>query len=729
MAQSLSGIKTSLVWRVTGLLVILVGLSIAVMAGLGYWKLYQVTEENAAIRIDRAARAAGSIFSQFGQGQFETVRDQQGHPISIRFDASQPGPALESDPLYDTLLNEIGDINQGAANLFKYNSATNAFDRFSTTFRKPDGTMPPPMSLGEGHPAFANLISLSIHVGEVPVMGRMRLAYLTPILTMSGEIAGALAVDVGWVDDLIVARENLQGLLFGSAAVLLLIVVSVGVAALQNEMYPLRKMAAFANIFASGKGAGKVPYLNRTDEVGALAHGLYRVVGIQDELEHLAYTDLLTNCGNRTRYIADLERSMQQAISGQLRPAILHLDIKRFGKINNSHGQNVGDQVLVHVANILKGKFGQSARVYRITADQFCLIVGNFEDWDALKAKCLYVINCIQNPLVLSTCELTLDCRMGAVKLPKDATDVETALRNAGLALSGAKQQENEKFVFFAPEQDRAAQRQTNLETMLREALARKQLSLNYQPQVCANSLDLFGLEALVRWQHPVEGFISPGEFIPVAEKTGLIIELGNYVLNESCRQIRQWINQGVDFKKVSVNVSPIQLWQQNFVQTVEDCLKTHGIDGKHLCLELTESVFIEDGEKSIAEIMQSLRKHNISFSLDDFGSGYSSLGYLNRLPFDQLKIDRYFVSDADSDASKAKLLTGMIGLGNGLGLTVVAEGAETVGEYDLLRSISSDIIIQGYLFSKPVSASRLPYALGQIGNVLVAPHGERRIS
>ncbi len=709
--------RISLVWRAAAHLVLLVALSIVVMAGLGYWKLYQVTKENAAIRIDRAARAASAILSRSGTGEFYIVRDEAGHPLFVRIQSKQPEEVLQYRPQYDALLKEIGLTNQGAANLFRFDKSKQAFVRFATTFKTAEGTPAPAVSLTKGHPAFTSLVEGTSFVGEVPVMGRMRLAYLMPIKLENGSIAGALAVDVGWVDDLIAARVNLRNLLFGFAATLLVLVGAGGILIMRRVMKPLGIMARFANALASGEKRGDVPYLKRRDEVGALAQGLARVVDLQGDLEELAYFDPLTGCGNRARYFCDLEYAATKATDQRGELAIIHLDLLRFAKINDAHGQLAGDQALAHMAGQIKQILGENAYISRLTADKFCVILRHATDVRSVRRKCGDLVRRLAQPLLISPCELHLDCRVGVAMFPTDGATPEIVHRNATLALNFAKNSSVEQVVIFSKGLLDRDQRYLELETMLREALDNGQFEVHYQPQICPRTNKLFGLEALVRWNHPQQGYIAPAEFIAIAEKTGLIVELGSWVLDESCRQAKIWQGQGLDFGHVSVNVSPVQLWQTNFVEFVKQRLETYGLDGKYLCLEITESVFIDDDEACIRNIMEQLRARYISFSLDDFGSGYSSLGYLSRLPFDQLKIDRQFVTNVHTDTEKAKLLASMIGLGKGLGLSVIGEGAELAEEAKFLARTGCDAI-QGYYFSKAVAPDELAPVLAGIGNV-----------
>lgn len=702
--------------RITILLVLSVTVSIALISAIAFMDIDEATEQNAAIRIDRAARAAASIVVHTYPDRFELIRSADGRPLSLRLAVDSPDGVLVYTDAYDALLKEIGLTNEGAANLFRYNMAAGTFDRFVTTFRRPDGSLPPPMSIADGHPAHANLARAMPHVGEVPVMGRMRLAYLTPIVARSGELAGALAVDVGWADDLMAARSRLKSQIFGASAVILALMAAVGVALMRAETKPLRKMAAFANSLASGQTTGPVPFADRKDEIGDLARGLSRVVDLQERLEHLAYTDPVTQMGNRARYLTDLEGAMRDMEKHPI--ALLHLDFDGFAKVNEAFGQASGDAVLHQAAARVARTLGSSDRIYRIAGDDFCLIRTRGADPDVSREEAARIIDALRAPIILPEGEIHLDPSIGVVLLPDHAGDPETAHRTACLALRAAKQAVEPGYAIFTDQLQARARRELALEVDLREAIKNQDLQLFYQPQICLHRQKLKGFEALARWPKEDGGFVDPGEFIPIAEKTGLIIELGAWVLDESCRQAREWIDGGVDFDYIAVNVSPIQIWQPNFERLVYTSLKRYRLPAQYLCLEVTENVFIGHDETRMMDVLKKLRGLGVKLSLDDFGTGYASLSYLNRLPFQQLKIDRTFVSQADRDPAKEKLLRVTVGLGKTLGLKVIAEGTEHAGEVQLAKEIGCDGV-QGFYFGTPVPACMIEPTLARISAIL----------
>ena len=693
--------------RITTRLVLIVSVSILITAALGYIKLYEVTATNSAIRIDRAARAATALFTENLASEFIAVRDQEGRPQAIRLKGATTDESLSFRDAHDALLKEIGSINQGAANLFRLNPETKAFDRFATTFRKPDGTMPPPMSISSGHPAYDNLANNQPYLGEVPVMGRLRLAYLTPIQTSIGAVAGALAVDVGWVDDLTAAKNELRTQIIIATGLILLLVATFGAISMGAELKPLRILAKHADDLAAGTLADGVPYKQREDEIGALAQGLERVVALQGKLAHLAYTDDLTGLGNRSRYLSDLDVALQDSLTGERKWTLLHLDLDNFRQINDAYGQGTGDSLLKMVASQIQEVTGEEARIARLAADHFTILIGDGSSADQISAFAGILLSAIHKPFRLATGEVRMTGSIGIVLLQHDAKDADEVHRNVGLALRKAKTT-GDQSVFFSSELNDEFQNNIRLERMLRIAIEEREIDIHFQPQIIPSTNGLAGVEALARWTHPAEGPISPGKFIPIAEASGQIVELGTLVLDLACEQAAKWRATKFDFKHISVNVSPIQLWQANFVQTVKNALERHNLSGQNICIEITEGVFVDHSEQRIATVLVAIRALGVSLSLDDFGSGYSSLGYLNRLPFDQLKVDRSFVSDIDTDPRKQKVLRGVLELGRGLGFDIVVEGAETREEVDVVNEMGC-AAIQGFYFARPAPALLIP--------------------
>ena len=717
MLQAIKRIRSAVVSlpaRATLLLLVFVSVGILVMGAVGYFKLDQSTRENADIRIDRAARAAAAITARAFEGVFSVERDENGAPVAIHLTGNLGAGDLQISPKFDALVDEIAKTNQGSANVFRFNRDTGLFERFATTLRKPDGTLARGAALGKKHAAYASLIVGKYYTGKVQVLERDRLAYLTPILDAKNNVAGALAVDVGWVDDLLRAKTELQQTIFVSTGLLLLILTSLGAFLLHREFRPLRTIGAFAHRIAMGEVRDDVPYLDRKDEIGTLASGMAQVVTMQAKLEQLAYYDPLTGAANRSLFLRTLDNTLGEN-GGRVTPATLFIvDLDHFKEVNDAFGHATGDALIANVALRLQQQLKPGEMLARIGGDEFAILSPTRLTIGEVLPLAETIVSSLGRPIHLPKGEVYTACSMGIVFLPQDARTTQDAVRNADLALHEAKKSGRGRFCFFAQEMNETAQKRLITGRALREAIEAKELIVHFQPQIRSADMSLFGIEALARWPHPTRGFVPPSEFIPLAEESGLIVDLGTLVLKETCRTARQWLDVGFDFQHVSVNVSPVQLWQPDFERIVKASLAESGLPARYLCLEVTENLFVNHGEDRVLRTLKALRELGVSLSLDDFGTGYSSLGYLNRLPFNQLKIDRSFVTDIDTDAQKERLLRGMIALGKGLGFQLVAEGAETEAEVAILRTAGCDAV-QGYFFARPVSALMVPAEIDRI--------------
>jgi diguanylate cyclase (GGDEF)-like protein len=692
--------------------------SIGLVSGLAYLEVFKTAQENATARLDRAAYTAASIL-RFGTDE-RLLPEFAGTdtPILIRISGADASDLLEPGKKLDALVETIGKTNQGAAILFRWSARTRSFDSLAATFPGAEREVPTDFSIGDGHPAFATLSAGQPFSGAVPVQDRFRLAYLTPIVTDGGTMAGALAVDVGWVDDQSLAADRLKTRIASAAIIILIAAILIGGLVLRFELHPLRRLAKVADELACGLQPKCVPFTDRRDEIGDLAHGLERVTDLQDKLHKLAYTDPVTTAGNRARYFSDLSEALRQAKSGSFSASLIHLDFNGFAKVNDTFGQQVGNRVLLQAYARLANIFGPSAKIARISADDFCILLPFDRKGAIAEDYAVQAIDMLSVPFQMEEGEIHVEPSIGIALLPQDAEDVETAHRMAGLALRAAKRSTSARYEFFSPPLNERVQSEMLTETLLRAALQTRQLVLHYQPQVRPADGRLIGLEALLRWPHEKRGDIPPAEFIPIAEKTGLILELGKYVLECACKQAAQWRQAGFDFGQVSVNVSPLQFRQSSFAETVRQTLKTYGLQANYLCLELTENVFVDTREQLVLDILSELQQIGVQLSLDDFGSGYSSLSYLHRLPFQELKIDRAFISGADSQPQREQLFEAIVRLGRSLGLRVIAEGAETAGEFALTVTHRCDGI-QGHICSPAVPADRVLSQLQCFGPAL----------
>ncbi|CAN1545998.1 COG5001 Predicted signal transduction protein containing a membrane domain, an EAL and a GGDEF domain [Rhabdaerophilaceae bacterium] len=694
----------SLTARTTGLLIVAVSIGILVMGGLSYSQLNTVTDTNATQRIDSASRTAATIASIRLEGRFTVRQDREGRLKALQISHPNGIGILQASEQFDMALAEMANINQGTASLFRFNPQTRTFDRFATTYHGPRREALAQAKFGPEHPAFTAVFKGDVHAGQVPAAERLRLAYLTPVLDAAGAVVGAFYTDIGWVDDLLRARNKLRENMLLWLVINLACVATFGAMILYSEMRPLRVIASFAHDLAAGKNGAEVPGMGRQDEVGYLAEGLSRVVELQDNLEMLAFGDPLTGLGNRAGYFSLLEHVVQSANAGEASYGLLMLDLDRFKDTNDAFGHAAGDELLLRARDIILSTLNEQDAAARLAGDDFVILTTQASTVETATRFCDNLIARLSEPIKIAQGEVHSSCSIGVAFLPQHGKTGDEAHRNADLALRQAKFEGRGRVAFYNPVMSEKSQTTMTLARLLRQALEVSELTVHVQPQVRLADGKLHGFEALARWSHPERGMIPPSEFIPVAESSGLIPQLGQRILDEACRIARSWRDVNFEFGHISVNVSPIQLWQPNFVSIVAESLSRHGLRGADICLEVTESVFIDHDQSHVMEVFSDLRALGVSISLDDFGAGYSSLGYLNSLPLDQLKIDRAFITGADKDVRKRSLLQGIVALGKGLQLDVVAEGAETPEEIEVLKEVGCSIV-QGYHFGRPVPA------------------------
>ncbi|HUQ29610.1 MAG TPA: EAL domain-containing protein [Usitatibacter sp.] len=419
----------------------------------------------------------------------------------------------------------------------------------------------------------------------------------------------------------------------------------------------------------------------------------------QEELERQANYDALTGLPNRHLF----HDRLKQAVFTQRNTrsiAVVFIDLDHFKVINDSLGHNFGDEVLRHVGERLTAAVRDGDTVARLGGDEFVLILSDQTREDVIFRTMRRLIGKVSEPIVIGDRELNITCSAGISLYPTDGPDVQTLLKNADAAMYRAKSQGRNTFQFYTAEMNELANERLSMEQSLRRAIDRDELLLHYQPRVNLRTSKVDGVEALVRWQHPQRGLIYPDRFIPLAEETGLIVPIGEWVLRTACAQGRTWRKLG-HAPVISVNLSQRQLWGGNLVRLVSDVIAKTGM-AEHLELELTESMVMHDAENVIATML-ALKALGVRLSVDDFGTGYSSLSYLKRLPLTALKIDGSFVRDTTSGGADEGLIAkAIISLGHSLHLKVVAEGVETPEHRAFLEAHDCDEI-QGYLISKPV--------------------------
>lgn len=417
-------------------------------------------------------------------------------------------------------------------------------------------------------------------------------------------------------------------------------------------------------------------------------------------LQKLAFYDPLTGLPNRPHFQQTIDELLEKGIKA----AVFQLDIDGFREINDALGHSIGDALLMEIAARLHEEAGADATIFRIGGDEFMIVVPEIQTENKAQIALARFFSKLYHPLKLLAHEVHISAAAGGLLIPRDGSSSGEVMRHADLALVEAKKLGPGRMHFFRPQMDERIQASAELIMGLKQALQRNDFQVYYQPQVDIRTGKAAHFEALVRWKHAVKGFISPGVFIPVAERAGLVPEIGRFVLLESCKQARSWFNAGHGMRQISVNVSAAQLLQTDFVRQVQDALNESGLPPPLLCLELTESVFLGKSVGAVRLILSELKEMGIDLALDDFGTGYSSLSYLEGLPFDKLKIDRSFVYGAHNSPRREMLLGQIIAMAHNLGMRVIAEGAETRDEVDMLSALDADMI-QGFYFAKPTPA------------------------
>ncbi len=424
------------------------------------------------------------------------------------------------------------------------------------------------------------------------------------------------------------------------------------------------------------------------------------------EVDFLAYYDTITQLPNRALFEDRLAQAIAMAKSAGQTLGVLFISLDQFKKVNDTLGHGPGDILLREFAERLKSCIAQTDTVARFGSDEFALLRTQIEGPDDVIETIGSLSQVLKFGFELNGQELFATASVGISLFPLDGDDGQTLLKNAGAALYKAKRSGGANYQFYTADIHDRASRRLSLETTLRRALQNQEFLLHYQPKVSVDSLEITGVEALVRWHHPQLGLISPAEFIPLAEDTGLIIPIGQWVLKEACLQNKRWQNQGFARIRMAVNISARQLHDQAFADTVIKALRETNLEPEYLELELTESSIMQNAELA-ANVLSRLKSMGIYCSIDDFGTGFSSLASLKRLPINALKIDKSFVSEAPSEPDDAALVLAIITLAHNLRLRVIAEGVETEEQLRLLHLLRCDEI-QGSLFSKPLPADAL---------------------
>jgi diguanylate cyclase (GGDEF)-like protein len=422
----------------------------------------------------------------------------------------------------------------------------------------------------------------------------------------------------------------------------------------------------------------------------------------QVQLEHQANYDALTGLPNRN-LLHDRLRQAVYAQRGARAMAVVFIDLDHFKFVNDSLGHGTGDKLLRGMADRLRGVLREGDTVARLGGDEFVVILNDQGGEEVIFRAMQRIMLEVSQPMMIDGKELYVTCSAGISLHPQDGADVDTLLKNADAAMYRAKDGGRNNFQFFTSEMNERINERLSLENALRRALERKEFLLHFQQKIDLKTGAIAGAEALVRWNHPELGLLRPERFIPLAEETGLIVQIGEWVIREACRQSRAWLDQGLRPGLVSVNLSARQFRQDGLVRAVSRILEETGVDSRHLEIELTESMVMHNVNTAIATL-HGLKSLGIALSVDDFGTGYSSLAYLKDLPIDTLKIDRSFVRDIGygEGADEGVIAQAIISLGHALHLKVIAEGVETERQLGFLRRHGCDEV-QGFFYGEPV--------------------------
>ena len=464
---------------------------------------------------------------------------------------------------------------------------------------------------------------------------------------------------------------------------------------------------------------GEALYLRISGEpvfVSEIFHG-WRGVGsditqatvAEQQVVQLARYDCLTGLPNRSMFMAELEVALNRARASGKELALFFIDMDRFKTVNDSLGHAAGDSLLKVMAQRLSGLMRDSDLVARLGGDEFVVLVDGGVDADALTKVAKRMLAVLCEPLRLSGRLLQLSASIGIGIYPADGSDGVSLFKSADTAMYLAKSRGKNNFQFFTAELAQRASRHFAMEGELRQAVERGELRLHYQPRYALNQMVMCSMEALVRWQHPQHGLLAPGTFIELAEESGLIVPIGRWVLEEACRQIRQWREMGLSPPRCSVNLSVRQFSHDAIVDEVRAALDQAGLEAGVLEVEITESLLMTDTGRA-QDVMNQLHEMGISIAIDDFGTGYSSLAYLKRFPAKTLKIDRSFVKGLPDDRDDAAITQAVIAMAHSLGMQVVAEGVETQAQLEFLRRHGCDEV-QGYLLARPLP----PLSLGEL--------------
>ena len=535
---------------------------------------------------------------------------------------------------------------------------------------------------------------------------------------------GSLRIRVGTpIAPVLGAAAKADAILFGLIALVILLAISLAwLVSTRMVLRPIRTIWSAATLLKNGDLSARVGNIYATGELEELASAFDSMaMRIQDEqkrLEMLAMTDALTGLPNRYWIRKHLSQMIQQVHGSQNNIGLILLDLDGFKRINDSYGHPLGDQVLILVARALSASVEGMATLGRLGGDEFVLITERAPHPDDFVTLAHKVQQVLRAPIVVGDHQFFVSASMGIALFPEHGNDMDTLIQHADVAMYRAKAEKLPGYCFYSPEMNKFAGEDLQMLNLLSQAIAQDELVLHYQPKIDALTGTITGAEALVRWNSKELGFVSPADFIPLAEETGLIVQIGEWVLKEACAQLKEWGKHLPSGFCMAVNLSPRQFADPDLVAKVIDAASSSAIPVARLELEITEGALMQHPSRA-TEALQKIRSLGTKVSIDDFGTGYSSLGYLKQLPIDALKVDRSFISGLPGDGADRAIVSAVIAIARELELRVTAEGVETVEQLATLRQLGCNEI-QGYLFSHPLPAGEFSALLRDKG--ILAP-------
>lgn len=472
---------------------------------------------------------------------------------------------------------------------------------------------------------------------------------------------------------------------------------------------PLMKLMKGIDVLQNGEHRQKVR-IETNDELGLIAGRFnemaQKIHEREQALERLAHHDVLTKMPNRAMFQKRLEAALHRAGRTGRKGAVFFFDIDQFKSINDTLGHDVGDRLLVEVAGRLVNLLRRNDLLARIGGDEFNMLIEDIESPVYVEKIARKIIDEVRLPFSVGEEDIYITCSIGVTLFPEDATDPVALMKNADMAMYKAKELGRDRYHFFSSSLSQALEERAEMLKALRGAIFNDEFRLFYQPKFSLDDGAILSIEALVRWESPVFGFLLPDRFIPLCEESGMIVQLGRWVLRRACEDFKQWRKMGLALSHISVNVSNIQFMRSDMVQTLKSVLEESGIEPGSLELEITES-YIHDAGDAAMRVLHEIRALGVALAIDDFGTGYSSMSYLKRLPLTRLKIDRSFIMDIPHDVNDVEITRAIVALAKVMGLLVTAEGVETVEQMEFLGGLACDEG-QGYLCSKPVDSKRL---------------------